>query len=164
MHAHKRPQIVYGLFTSPKHFVQAYRSLLDAHVSMDDISLLMSEDTHERDFRILSENWGKEGAAAGGIVGGTLGGFLGGVASLGTAITGLGMVVIGPMLALAATGGLLGGLIGHGIPKDEAERLSREISSGKSMIAVHVRAPIDVEKACAIFAAEKGETLESLSA
>jgi outer membrane lipoprotein SlyB len=159
MKRHPKEEIIYGLFDTPKHLEEAYHLLLAAGIKDDDISLLMTEDTHDRDFKMLEKNKAKEGVAAGGILGGTLGGILGGVASLGSVITGIGLVIVGPMIALAAAGGLLGGLIGHGMPKDEAERLQKEIHDGKTMMAVHVHDPHEIKRAKAIFRAADGEEL-----
>jgi hypothetical protein len=137
MKRHPKEEIIYGLFDSPERVERAYQKLIYAGIPIEDISLLMTEDARDRDFKMLTKTKTKEGVAAGSILGGTLGGILGGVASLGSAITGVGLVIVGPMLALAATGGLLGGLIGHGVPREEAERLHQEIHAGKAMIAVH---------------------------
>jgi hypothetical protein len=97
----------------------------------------MSEQTHDDEFRALTKSEVRPGAAAGGLIGGTVGGMLGGVASLGTVITGLGLVVVGPALAFAAAGGLIGGLVGAGVPQKDARRLRDAIQHGQALIALH---------------------------
>lgn len=163
MKQNTKDPIIYELFPSSKELEPAYDALIRAGISFDDISLLMNEDVHERDFAMLDRNKTKEGIAAGSILGGTLGGVLGGVVGLGSAITGIGLVVVGPVLALAAAGGLIGGLIGHGVPEDEARVLHNELQSGKAMIAVHVRDEETRARVAKIFAATRGETLELAS-
>ena len=58
-----------------------------AHVKLDDISLLFSEDVRDRDFAFLDRTKTKEGVIAGGIVGGTLGSIVAGMVSLGALAT-----------------------------------------------------------------------------
>jgi hypothetical protein len=65
---------------------------------------------------------------------------LGGVAALGTAITGIGLIIVGPAVAFAAAGSLLGGLVGAGVPSEEAKRLQDEVNRGMALVAVH---PVD---------------------
>jgi hypothetical protein len=154
-----KDQIIYGLFDSPSAFERAFQNLINAGIAIEDISLLMNEETHDRDFKLLERTKTKEGIAAGGLIGGALGGILGGVASLGAAITGVGLIVVGPMIAFAAAGSLMGGLIGHGVPREEAERLHQELHAGKMMIAVHARGPADIEFAQAILRAAHAEPI-----
>jgi uncharacterized membrane protein len=156
-------KIIYELFESPNHLEPAFNNLLSSGVSIDDISLLMNEDVHDRDFKVLERSKTKQGIAAGSIVGGALGGVLGGVVALGSAITGIGLVVVGPALALAAAGGLIGGLIGHGVPEDEAKHLHAELQSGKAMLAVHVYEPKMRATVEEIFRVSRGETIELAS-
>lgn len=151
--------IIHGLFDSCAEMEQALRTLVAEGVSIDDISVLMTEDTHDRDFKILDRTRARDGAVLGGLVGGTIGGILGGVTSLGTAITGVGLVIVGPILAIAATGGLIGGFIGHGIPAAEANRLQHEIHEGKAMLAVHPRNPDQAALARRVLASTHGEEL-----
>lgn len=155
--------IIYELFDSPKDLEPAFDNLISSGVSIDDISLLMNEDVHDRDFKALERSKAKQGIAAGSIVGGALGGVLGGVVALGSAITGIGLVVVGPALALAAAGGLIGGLIGQGVPEDEAKHLHAELQNGKAMLAVHVREPKMRAIVDEIFRVCRGETIELAS-
>jgi uncharacterized membrane protein len=120
----------------------------------------MNEDVHDRDFKALERTRTKEGIAAGSLVGGALGGVLAGVVSLGSAITGIGLVIVGPALAFAAAGGLIGGLMGHGVEEGEAKRLHDELRAGKAMITVHIHDPQKVAVAEAILAANHAEQLE----
>lgn len=163
MKRHRKDQIIYELFSSPKDLEHAYDSLVRAGFALEDVSLLMNEDVHDRDFKMLERTKTKEGVAAGSLVGGALGGVLGGVVSLGSAITGIGLVIVGPALALAAAGGLIGGLMGHGVPEEEAKRLHDAIHEGKAMIAVHVNDPRRAQIALEIFKAFKGEPVEIAS-
>lgn len=139
---------------------QAFNRLLAKGINIDDVSLLMSEDTHDRDFKALEKFKTREGVAAGAAVGGTLGGMFGGLVALASAVTGIGLVIVGPALAFAAAGSLVGGLVGHGIPKEEAQRLREELHQGMAMLAVHVHSPSEIAAAKEVFSELKGEAVE----
>jgi hypothetical protein len=160
MNTRKTDRMVYGLFDRPEELELAFNRLLVVGLSLDDISLLMNEDVHERDFERFERTHTRDGIAAGSVIGGALGGILGGLAVLGSAMTGIGILVVGPALALAATGGLLGGLIGHGIPEDEAKRIQEALHAGKTMIAVHARSQNDAHTARAILRNTHAEAVE----
>lgn len=160
MKRHPNEEIIYALFDDAATVEKTYRELLTAGIDVDDISLLMNEDTHDRDFKALDRTRTGRGATAGTILGGTLGGVVGGLAALGTALSGVGLIVAGPMLALAAAGGLIGGLIGHGMPAEEVERLKNALHEGRAMIAVHVHRPEDKRAARRVFKLEHGEEVE----
>ncbi|MCC7383180.1 MAG: hypothetical protein IT384_15180 [Deltaproteobacteria bacterium] len=133
---------LYALFDSADEMERAFDDLIAAGISVDDISLLMTEETHDRGFKALEKHRTREGAAAGGAVGVTLGGILGGLTVLGATFTGgIGILVVGPVLALAAAGSVVGGLIGHGIPEEETKRLHDALHQGKAMLAVHTHKP-----------------------
>lgn len=153
-------RIIYGLFDTREEVEVAFERLLGAGISIDDISMLMNEDVHDRDFKALDRTRTKEGAAVGSVLGGTLGGVLGGLVSLGTAISGFGLVIVGPLVALAAAGGLVGGLIGHGIQEEEAQRLHDAIQHGKALIAVRVHDALQGERSQEIVSRSHGEPIE----
>lgn len=132
--------IRYALLDTPEEVERAYAELTDAGIVLEDISLLMSETTHAKGFEALARSPGARGLAAGTVIGGTLGGILGGLAVLGSALNGgIGLMVVGPLVAFAAAGGLLGGLIGFGVPADEARQLHRAVQEGKALIVVRAR-------------------------
>ena len=96
----------------------------------DEISVVMSEDTRKKyygkDATLETEvgNKAAEGAAIGGTVGSTLGAIAAAFAAVGTSIVlpRLGLVIAGPLAAAIAgaggvTAGLVGALIGWGIPE-----------------------------------------------
>ncbi len=151
--------IVYGIFENAERLQQAVDALVAQGIAVEDLSVMMTENTHDQDFQMLSKNRALDGAAAGGIVGGALGGILGGVAALGTALTGIGLMVVGPALALAAAGSLIGGLAGAGVPEDEAKRLQDAIHAGQTLLAVHAHDADQVELAKATIDKFEGETV-----
>lgn len=159
MKRHPEEQITYGLFDTPTDLEKAYEKLVRAGFLPEDMSLLMSENTHETDFAPLYRTKAAEGVTAGGLLGASLGGILGGLVALG-ATTGVGVLVVGPALAFGAAGGLIGGLMAHELPEDEAQRAHDAIHEGKVMLAVHTHKPSEVDLARRLFEAFHGEQIE----
>jgi uncharacterized membrane protein len=117
-----------------------------AHISVNDISVLLPDTQGTRDFAHEHHTKAPEGAATGAGAGSILGGTLGLLAGIGAlAIPGVGpLIAAGPVLATlsgvaagAAVGGLTGALIGLGIPELEARAYEGKVKSGNILIAVH---------------------------
>src|SRR3954462_3570873 len=98
--------------------------------SNDDISVLLPDKAGTRDFAFEKGTKAPEGAITGAGTGGVLGGALGWMAGIGAlAIPGVGpFIAAGPIMAgwggaaIGATaGGLIGTLVGMGIPEFEAK-------------------------------------------
>lgn len=160
MKRHPNEQIIYGLFDGPHDLKVAFERLVAAGIPVEDMSVMMNEETHDEDFKFIERTRTRDGVAAGGIIGGALGGMLGGLAALGTALTGVGLLVVGPAIAFAAAGGLIGGLVGHGVPDAEAKRLHEALHEGQVMLAVHTHKPEQIKIAEEVFARAHGEKLE----
>ncbi|MBK6689327.1 MAG: hypothetical protein IPG45_32970 [Deltaproteobacteria bacterium] len=159
MKRHPNEQIIYGLFEGPHDLKVAFDQLVAAGIPVEDMSVMMNEETHDEDFKFIEKTRTRDGATAGGIIGGALGGMLGGLAALGAA-SGIGLLVVGPAIAFAAAGGLLGGLVGNGVPDAEAKRLHEALHEGQVMLAVHTHKPEQIAIAERVFADSKGEKLE----
>lgn len=141
--SHRREQqVVYAMFEDRGHIEAAFTELTKLGIAVEDISLVMSEDTHDRDFKLLERTKALKGAAAGGLMGGAIGGILGGLIGIGSIVTGgIGLIVMGPALAFGAAGGLFGGLLGRTVPDDRALVLKAELTEGKTLMAVHLSDP-----------------------
>ncbi len=113
-------------------------------ISRDAISVLMSEETRGRNFSLETKSKAPEGAAIGAATGGVLGALAGGLVAVGSlAVSGVGLVAVGPLVAAlaglgagGAAGGAIGALIGLGIPEHEAELVAGEIERGGILVAV----------------------------
>jgi hypothetical protein len=152
-------QLVYAMFEDRRHLETAFAELTAFGIAVEDISLVMSEDTHEQDFKLLDRTKALKGATAGGLMAGTVGGILGGLIGIGSVVTGgIGLIVMGPALAFAAAGGLFGGLLGRTVPDDRAMVLKAEIAEGKTLMAVHVRDLSRAEEVRALTVRCGGET------
>ncbi len=137
---------VFGIYSSETQAEAAVDTLIDAHFSNDDISVLMPDRKGTKDFAHEKNTKAPEGTTTGVAAGGTIGGTLGLLAGIGAlAIPGVGpFIAAGPIMgALAglgvggAVGGLVGALVGMGIPEYEAKRYEGRIKDGGVLLSVH---------------------------
>jgi hypothetical protein len=112
----------------------------------DDISVLLPDKCSEHEFGHEKHTKSPEGTTIGGTIGVVTGAILGGLAGIGTlAIPGLGpFIAAGPIMGalsgagvLGTTGGIVGALIGLGIPEYEAKRYEGRLQGGNALISVH---------------------------
>ncbi|MFZ6656450.1 hypothetical protein [Undibacterium sp. TJN19] len=117
-----------------------------AGFSSGDISVLFPDQTGTRDFAHEQNTKLPEGAATGGVAGMGVGAILGWLTGIGTlAIPGVGpFIAAGPIMAalsgaalVGAAGGIIGGLVGMGIPEYEAKLYDGKIRGGNVLISVH---------------------------
>ena len=137
--------LVTGIFTTRESAEHAVDELTRAGFSQHDVSLLMSDTTHGREFALKKSTKAPEGAATGAAIGGTLGAIAAGVAAVASiTVPGFGLMAAGPIVAAltglgagAAAGGLTGALVGLGIPEHEAKFYQEEIQRGRILVGVH---------------------------
>jgi hypothetical protein len=150
-----RPWVT-ALFTDRAQAEQAYQSLAARGYDVQDINLVMSDDTRKKYFASAPDtelgNKAAKGAGVGGAIGGTLGAIAAAIAAVGTsiAIPGLGLVVAGPLAAALAgagaggiTGGLVGALVGAGIPEVRVKHYEKGIKDGGILMGVQPRTDED---------------------
>jgi hypothetical protein len=148
---HSRPKEGYeqisGLFTSYKDFSDLIEGLHLRGHQETDISVLMSEHTHNQYFAPQENTKAPEGATLGSLSGGILGAVIGGLTLVGNVILpGSGLLVAGPLVGAltagaigAAAGGLIGSLVGAGIPEHEAKFFENALKQeGHILVVVHV--------------------------
>jgi len=155
----ERPMVT-GLFRDRESAERAYGALPARGYSNDDVNVAMSDETRKRyfpsDAAVTTElgNKAAEGAGVGGAIGGTIGAIAGALAAIGTsiAIPGLGLVIAGPAAAAIAGagagsigGGLLGALIGWGIPEERIKQYESGIKDGGILMGVRPRSDEDAE-------------------
>lgn len=143
---------VTGLFRDQDSAERAYLAATQAGYSANDINVIMSEETRERYYgknaTLETEvgNKAAEGAAVGGAIGATAGAIAAAIAAAGTvlALPGLGLVIAGPLAAGVAgagaggvTAGLVGALIGWGIPEDTLKEYEAEVKDGGILIGLN---------------------------
>lgn len=137
---------VYGIFSSRAALERAVGGLQRGGFRHEDISVLLPENSGNKDLVAEMSTKSPEGAVTGGATGGLLGGALGWLVGIGAlAIPGLGpFIAAGPIMAAlaglgagAALGGIAGGLVGFGMPEVEAKRYEGRVKSGGSLLSVH---------------------------
>ena len=127
----------------------AVEQLQKAGYGINDIGVMMTEDTRVRKFEAEKGNKAPEGATAGGLVGGTLGAIVAGLTATGSiaAVVATGgaaaPLVAGPLAAAlaglgagAVGGGIIGGLVGAGIPEVRAKEYESKLKDGAIMVSV----------------------------
>jgi len=138
-------KLVTGLFKTKVAAEAAVDALIKRGYTRDDISVLMSDATKNKEFAIQTGTHAADGAGIGGAIGGTVGAVLAAIAAVGTAITlpGIGIVIAGPIVAALAgagaggtAGGLIGALVGAGIPEHRAKVYDAGLRSGGILIGV----------------------------
>ena len=140
------------LFKDRKSVESAYQNALDRGYTEKEINLVMSDETRKKHFlnsdipNTVIGDKSMDGLALGGAAGGAIGGIAAAIAAIGTAlvIPGLGIIVAGPLaVGLAGAGvgsiagGLIGSLIGWGIPEERVQEYEKGIKSGDILLAVH---------------------------
>jgi len=119
----------------------------------DDISVLMSEATKNKEVGIKAGSKAAEGAGVGGAVGGAVGAAFAALAAVGTSIAlpGLGLVIAGPIAAAlagagGAAGGLIGLLVGAGIPEHRAKIYDAGLREGGILLGIKAKSEEDADR------------------
>ncbi len=133
------------VFKTPLEASNAVEELKMAGITEKDISVLMSDATHGKEFDIEQKSKAPEGIAIGATTGGVLGAIAAGMTAVGSVVLtgGAGIVAVGPMVAAlagfgagAGAGGLVGGLVGLGINENEAKQIEADLDNGSVLVAV----------------------------
>jgi hypothetical protein len=147
--------LVTGLFKTRVAAEAAVDAIIKRGYTRDDISVLMSDSTKNKEFALQTGTHAADGAGIGGALGGALGATLAAIAAVGTSIAlpGLGLVIAGPIAAAlagagagGATGGLIGALIGAGIPEHRAKVYDAGLRGGGILLGVEAKTDEDVER------------------
>src|SRR2546423_1063227 len=147
-------KLVTGLFKTRVAAEAAVDAIIKRDYTRDDISVLMSDATKNKEFAIEAGTRAADGAAVGGAVGGVAGATLAAILAVGTnlVLPGLGLTIAGPIIAAlaglgagGATGGLIGALVGAGIPEHRAKVYDAGIRSGGILIGVEAKTNEDAD-------------------
>jgi hypothetical protein len=139
-------KVVYGIYKSRAAVENAVDALKAAGFRNTDISVLLPENSSNKEFAHKKDTKAPEGTAAGATTGAVVGGALGWLAGIGAlAIPGVGpFIAAGPIMgalggigAGGVVGGLVGALVGMGIPEYEAKRYEGMIRDGGILASVH---------------------------
>ena len=137
---------VFGIFPNRAATEEAVEHLRSAGFRNTDISVLFSDNQGTKDFAHEKNTKAPEGATTGAVAGVISGGVLGWLTGIGAlAIPGIGpFIAAGPIVAALAgagaigvVGGMIGVLVGIGIPEYEARRYEGRIREGGVLLSVH---------------------------
>jgi hypothetical protein len=160
-----------GLFRDRQSAQSAYEAAVDRGYGVDEVNLVMSDATRERHFAGAASEAppdpsidaasgdaegddADEGAGIGAGLGGALGAVVASVAAIGTGVSlpGLGLVLSGPLsAALAGTeadgaaAGVLGGLVGWGLPQEQARVYEAGLHDGAIVMGLQPRSLEDAD-------------------
>jgi hypothetical protein len=148
-----------GMFRDRESTENAYNELQERGYTKDEINVIMSDETRNKQFSGDAKETelgtkAAEGAGKGSAIGGTVGAIAGVIAAIGTSlvIPGLGIVIAGPIAAGLAgagaggiTGGVIGALVGSGIPEERAKLYESGIKDGNIVMGVNPRNSEDAE-------------------
>lgn len=146
--------LVTALFNNKTQAEAAVDSLIKRGYTRDDISVIMSDSTHNKHFAIEAGNKAAAGTGVGSAVGGVVGATLAAIAAIGTSIAlpGLGLIVAGPIAAALAgagaggmTGGVIGALVGAGIPEHRANVYDAGVREGGILVGVEAKSSDDAK-------------------
>ena len=149
-----KPKLVTGLFKNRVAAEAAVDAIIKRGHTREDISVLMSDATHSKEFALQTRTHAADGAGIGGALGGAVGAVLAAIAAVGTTIflPGINLVIAGPLAAAlagagagGATGGVIGALIGAGIPEYRAKVYDAELRGGGILIGVEAKSDEEVE-------------------
>ena len=153
-------KFVTGLFKTRAAAEAAVDAIIKRGYTRDEISVLMSDSTKNKEFAVQTRTHAVDGLGIGSAIGGTVGAVLAAIAAVGTsiAIPGLGLAVAGPIAAAlagagagGATGGLIGMLIGTGMPEHRAKVYDTGIRGGGILLGVEAKTDADVDRLETLF-------------
>jgi hypothetical protein len=137
---------VFGVYRDTVGLGGGLESLRTAGFRNTDVSVLLPENAGTKDFVHRKDTKAPEGATTGVTTGAVVGGIVGWLAGIGAlAIPGIGpLIAAGPIVAMlagagavGAAGGIVGTLVGLGIPEYEALRFEGRVKSGGTLVSVH---------------------------
>jgi hypothetical protein len=150
-----KEKLVTGLFKNRVAAEAAVDALMKRGYTRDDISVLMSDATKNKEFAVQARTHVADGAGLGGALGGVVGAVLAAIVAVGSTIIlpGINLVIAGPIAAAlagagagAATGGLIGALIGAGIPEYRAKVYETGLMGGGILLGVEAKSDDEVDK------------------
>jgi hypothetical protein len=148
-------KLVTGLFKTRVASEAAVDVIIKRGYTRNDISVLMSDATKNKEFAVQTRTHAADGAGIGGAVGGVVGATLAAILAVGTSIAlpGIGLVIAGPIAAAlagagagGATGGIIGALIGVGIPEHRAKVYDAGLRGGGILLGVEAKSDEEADK------------------
>jgi len=155
MNSMAKPKLVTGLFKNRLAAEAAVDAIMKRGYTRDDISVMMSDATHSKEFVLQTRTHAADGAGIGAAVGGAVGAVLATIVAVASTIVvpGLNLIIAGPIAAAlagagagGATGGIIGALVGAGIPEYRAKVYEAGLRGGGILLGVEARTDEEVDK------------------
>ena len=137
---------VFGIYATENDATDAVEKLRRAGFRDTDVSMLLPDNSGNKDLAHEKHTKAPEGAMTGATTGAVIGGLVAWLTTAGAlAVPGLEpLALAGPIVGTLAGvgagsvgGGVIGGLIGLGIPEYEAKRFEGRIRKGGILVSVH---------------------------
>ena len=163
---------VFGIYLSPAAAERAVGLLMAEGFASSSISVLLPDADTTRAFAHEMNTKAPEGATTGVTGGAVVGGAFGLLASIGAlAIPGIGpLIAAGPLMATLAgvgvggtLGGIVGALVGMGIPEYEAKRFEGAVKDGGVLLSAHCDTSEQVDAAKALLESSGATDIASSS-
>lgn len=151
----EKAKLVTGLFKNRVAAEAGVDAVLKRGYTRDEISVLMSDATRNKEFAVQARTHAADGAGIGGALGTAVGAAMAAIVAVGSTIIlpGLNLVIAGPIAAAlagagagAVTGGVIGALIGAGIPEYRAKVYEAGLKEGGILLGVEARDSEEVDK------------------
>jgi hypothetical protein len=143
---------VTGFFKTRAAAEAAVDAIIKRGYTRDDISVLMSDATKNKEFAVQTRSHAADGLGIGSVIGGTVGAVLATIVAVGSLSIPGGFVVVGPIAAAlagagagGATGGLIGLLVGTGIPEHRAKVYDAGVRGGGILLGVEAKSSDEVD-------------------
>lgn len=136
-------KLVTGIFDSKSSAMAADEELIKQGFIQEEISLLMPESLHGKDFLIMESTKMHEGVAIGGLIGGIFGAVILGMAFFAMLMNGTGTAAAAQWISVLAgfgagalLGGVIGGLVGMRMPEHEAKLTGTPVENTGLLLGV----------------------------
>lgn len=144
----QQSRLITAIFRDQVSAELAYQCVSERGYDERDIDLIMSDETHKRFFSNGATSRFEPHKATEAGLGDNTGTISAAVTAIGTSlvIPGVGLVIAGPAAAVltgAGAGGLVGALIGRGVPEERVEHYEQEIKDGGILIGVQTQSDRD---------------------
>lgn len=161
-------RLITAIFRDQVSAEQAYQCISERGYDEREIDLIMSDETHKRFFSNGTKSRFAPNMAAESELADDIGAISAAVTAIGTSlvIPGVGLIAAGPAAAALTgsgpgAGGLMGALIGRGVPEERVEHYEQEIKEGGILIGVQTQSDRDAQYFKQQWKSNRGEHVSS---
>ena len=141
MKRHPHETTVLALFSSAEKAKSAMDGLAPLPLAAGDVSLILSEEAYDKEelIQMVGSDFLHEESVRAGKFGSIFGAVIAGLTATAAMVTaGAGLLAAGPIVAIiAAAGGVGGGLFSAGFTEEQAKRIDDGLRQGEVLVLVH---------------------------